>query len=275
MFTALTKTTWECSEGHQWEAEYNRIQQGHGCPYCAGQGRKTPEDYHSICNGLMEWLGPKVPNTSTKTEWLCLVCGNKWWSTYSNISSRGCPECGYLKRANQLRMKPKAYKQLATRRGFVWLGPEVPVVTAKTWWRCENGHEWEATYHAIRGKGTGCPECLDFENGQRVSQPQRDLHAMLEQFGTAVLNEPHGRLNIDVGLTVGDVKIAVEYDCWYWHKDRLKKDARRDRRLIRDGWRVLRVKSSTSLPTKEQLETAVNELINGRFYTEIVLPDWG
>ena len=32
---AKTKLWWQCSEGHRWQADYNKIQQGRGCPECA------------------------------------------------------------------------------------------------------------------------------------------------------------------------------------------------------------------------------------------------
>lgn len=31
----LCKTVWECQQGHRWEARYNGIRQGKGCPDCA------------------------------------------------------------------------------------------------------------------------------------------------------------------------------------------------------------------------------------------------
>ena len=30
---------------------------------------------------------------------------------------------------------------------------------AKVWWKCKNGHEWEAVIHT-RVKGVGCPYCM-------------------------------------------------------------------------------------------------------------------
>jgi hypothetical protein len=36
----------------------------------------------------------------------------------------------------------------------------------KVWWRCNQGHEWQATI-ANRNYGTGCPECYKLQKGQR------------------------------------------------------------------------------------------------------------
>ena len=38
----LTKTLWECKEGHRWLAHYNSIQQGCGCPRCKNRVNGQP-----------------------------------------------------------------------------------------------------------------------------------------------------------------------------------------------------------------------------------------
>ena len=78
-----------------------------------------------------------------------------------------------------------------------------------------------------------------------------------------------------MALDVGGTAIAVEYDAWYWHAGREENDVQRDEEMIASGWRVLRVKSGTQLPTEEQLETAIARLLAGEEQVEIVLDDWG
>jgi len=51
-----TRTKWQCPEGHVWEARYNGMYRGHGCPDCA-----------NMVNGV---------KVSSQQEWLCdLVAG--------------------------------------------------------------------------------------------------------------------------------------------------------------------------------------------------------
>lgn len=67
-------------------------------------------------------------------------------------------------------------------------------------------------------------------------------------------------------------KIDVEYDGWYWHKDRVQQDRRRNNFLIGRGYKVLRIKSTFQLPTNEQIIDAVDYLINTHHnYKEIIL----
>ncbi len=45
-FTANSnkKVWWKCSKGHEWKAVINSRSQGHGCPFCAKEKRKTIKD---------------------------------------------------------------------------------------------------------------------------------------------------------------------------------------------------------------------------------------
>ena len=89
------------------------------------------------------------------------------------------------------------------------------------------------------------------------------------------LNEQVGGYYIDVAFTAEDMRIALEYDAWYWHAHNAEYDARRDGELINAGWRILRIKSGKEVPTKEQLEAAIARLKAGEMQAEIELDDWG
>lgn len=260
-------TTWQCGMGHRWQAQYTAIRQGNGCPHCANQVPKTEADYHILAkqHGL-EWIGASLPvTTQVKTLWRCKA-GHIWETKYNQIyNGYGCYECSPTRKRTV-----DDFHTLATKHGFQWLGAEAVKTDVKTLWQCGNGHQWEAVYNNIRA-GWGCPHCANFVNGARVSKPQIALHEMLG--GT--LNLRVGRYAIDIALIVKGVRIAVEYDCHYWHKHRVEHDKARDAVLIEDGWRILRIKAGEMLPTQAQLDTAIASLLAGSTHAEIILDDWG
>jgi len=176
--TVNTKTTWQCLKGHQWEAVYCHVNQGTGCPHCAGNRRKTDEDYHALATRHgFKWLGPSVPNTATGTIWQCDK-GHQWKARYSNINTGyGCPHC-----AGYIPIAPNQYQELANQRSFEWLGPEVPNVMTSTSWQCELGHEWSTSYLHIR-QGTGCPVCAIEDVADRQRLKPSDYHKLAEQKG--------------------------------------------------------------------------------------------
>lgn len=257
------KTQWQCNAGHVWSSSFNKIQTGYGCIICAGKQKKTPQDYVDLARRRgFTWLGSYPRNSRTKTQWLCST-NHEWAATYTDLDSsgNGCPHCA--------RMFPKNesdYHALAQSRSYEWIAEKLPAnVGTKSLWRCQAGHEWQGRFSDIQN-GVSCPHCQDIVNGAAVSKPQRAICKMLD----GELNYPIKRYKIDVALLPG--KIAVEYDCAFYHN--AMHDQKRDAYLIEQGWRILRIKSGTKLPTQEQLDDALTTLLAGATYAEIILDDW-
>lgn len=266
----LEHTRWKCPCGCEWESPYGKFL---GCPDCrrphrADARRKQPDDYVGLAESRgFIWLGPEVASNSKRTKWQCAK-GHIWETSYGCIRAGcGCRRCAYDARQELHRRKPDDYVALASLRGFIWLGPEVKTTKHSTQWKCRNGHAWSASFNNIE-KGNGCPSCLGYINGVRVSKPQIELSVMIG----GILNFKVGRYSIDVALL--DSMIAIEYDNQYWHSLVKNLDDKKTRRLIELGWRVLRVKARYLLPSPEQLDIALSSLRNGDTYQEIILSDW-
>lgn len=165
-----TKTAWRCPEGHVWEACYSNIQQGTGCPHCAGLAWKIEQDYYNLAKERnYEWIGKLFPkNVLTKTWWKCQK-GHKWETSYSHIrQGSSCPICV----VDALRKTKRDYHFLAKEQDLKWLGPEVSNNQTKTWWECSRGHKWETCYGHIQ-QGGGCPYCAN-----RVPKTFEDYHEL-------------------------------------------------------------------------------------------------
>ena len=81
-----------------------------------------------------------------------------------------------------------------------------------------------------------------------------------------------GNLVFDCLLVIDNQKIDVEYDGWYWHKDRQEQDRKRNYAVINLGYKVLRIKSKNLLPTCDEIINAVNYLIKeNHHFKEIIL----
>jgi len=264
------RTLWECSKLHCWKTEYGNIKSGTGCPVCAIEALKhTKLEYCNIAEDRsIVWIGNKLPkNVNIKTKWKCLKCDYIWETAYATIySGSGCPYC--VKCSKKIEID---YHNLATKCGFEWVGKFLPKnTTTKTWWQCKEGHRWEARYNDI-DNNHGCPRCKNIINGAPVSKPQIKLSNML----IGSLNYSESRYFIDIAIMRSSRKIAVEYDCWYWHRRKEKHDAERDRFLIFRGWKVLHIKSGRLLPTRKQLKTAINYLLKeDNKVCNLYLKDW-
>lgn len=263
--------TWWCCEscGYKWQARYNDVQQGHGCPNCAGNIKKVIQDYFLLATtSNLIWCGVDLPeNVVTLTRWKCKICGNIWKSRYADVyNGHGCPVCANNKKRNT----EQKYYNVGKLTGIRWIGKFLPeTVRIKTEWLCEKGHTWKTSYSKIQ-QGQGCPYCKDYVNGSPVSKPQRRLNEMLH----GSLNYPEARYRIDVVIMRNSQKIAVEYDAQYWHQGNEEHDEKRDLYLLSKGWKVLHVKSEKLLPTRKQLKQAIKQLLKNKNNLTITLKDW-
>lgn len=98
-----------------------------------------------------------------------------------------------------------------------------------------------------------------------TSKAERDMVATLRKIYGDNACQPQfvlDRISMDCLLTVGDVKIDVEYDGQFWHKDNAEHDKRRDFYCINRGYKVLRFFSRYHVPNEEQIKQGVDYLVN-------------
>ena len=110
-----------------------------------------------------------------------------WWSCskkhswQARIGSRyrsgaGCPVCAnmqVLKGYNDLESQcPKVAKEWNYEKNDFTPNEIVYSSNKKVWWRCEHGHDWEATIvNRTKEKGTNCPYCTN----QKILAGYNDL----------------------------------------------------------------------------------------------------
>ena len=183
------KAWWKCSKGHEWQAPVERRSQGKGCPYCSGRYAVKGENDLQTVNPTLakEWnyeknngLTPRdvLPNSNKMVWWKCSN-GHEW---YARINSRngenGCPYCSgrkAIKGYNDLQtVNPDLAKEWNYERNNGLTPVDVlPNSNKMAWWKCSNGHEWQATI-ANRNNGNGCPYC----SGRYAVKGENDLQTV-------------------------------------------------------------------------------------------------
>ncbi len=146
-----TKLLWQCNKGHQWEARYNSIQQGHWCFKC----RKL--DIHEMkiiaLDKKGDCLSSEYQNNKSKLMWKCEK-GHEWQATPANIKKgHWCPKC-----AGQHTYTIKDLRTIANKRGGELLSNKRGNSKTKLKWKCKMGHIWTGiTGQVVAGRW--CPEC--------------------------------------------------------------------------------------------------------------------
>jgi len=168
---------WRCEQGHEWEAKvHNRIYAGSGCPVCSGrttvagvndlatQFPKVAAQWHPTRNGAL--TPDKVGCSTRRTVWWHCEEAHEWQARVRNrtYGGTGCLLCSGLRataKGNDLasRFPDIAAQWHPTRNGDLTPDKVVGSTAQKVWWRCEEGHEWQATVGNRTYGGTGCPVC--------------------------------------------------------------------------------------------------------------------
>jgi len=89
------KVVWRCKNGHNWQATYDNIRAGNGCPYCM----VIPESayYELAAERDFTYTGGYVGLTKSKVGWMCSQ-GHHWQARYNGIrAGNGCPRCNTSK----------------------------------------------------------------------------------------------------------------------------------------------------------------------------------
>ena len=166
---------WKCKNGHSWMAAVHSRSQGNGCPFCAGQRAVSGEnDLATVCPDLLaEWDYSKNQNVnpasilpgSNKSAWWKCSRGHSWKTVIYNraIMNTACPYCAGQRVISGETDFATKYPKLLEEWNYdknTTVDPHAiaPTVKTKVWWKCSEGHEWQATL-GDRTNGTGCPIC--------------------------------------------------------------------------------------------------------------------
>ena len=222
---------WICKKGHEWEAALANRSGGRGCPYCSGKAvnyenclyttnPSLSREWHSTKNGSLT-PGDVTPHSHMKVWWLCSR-RHEWEATIaSRNSGRGCPYCSN-KAVNDENCLNTINPELArewhpTKNGNLTPGDVTPYSKKKIWWVCSRSHEWEATI-GHRSRGNGCPYC-------HSSTSQLELLTYCELkylFNDTLLRKKVFGKECDIYIPA--LKLGIEIDGEYWHKDKFQSD---------------------------------------------------
>lgn len=166
---------WKCNLGHEWQASIDSRKQGRGCPICAGkQVLKGYNDLASTNPDLSkQWnfvkntdLSPtEITSHSNKSVWWICECGHEWQAVISSRTrGNGCPYCSNQKVLAGYNDLVSKYPDIASEWNFDKNSPLLPTETMyrsgkKVWWKCHNGHEWQAKVSYRTTKQLVCPIC--------------------------------------------------------------------------------------------------------------------
>ncbi len=218
--------------GHEWSPVYKSLQQGQGCPKCAGNAKLTQEE----ALARLETIHPTTDfsrfvytRSSEKVDVRCKTCGHEWSPVYADLQQgRGCPKCAGVAKLTQEEAlaKLEPIHPTVDFSRFVYANNMSRVDV-----RCHTcDHTWSPTYTGLQ-RGKGCPKCKSSRGEKRVAE-------ILDERGIAYETEHKvaGRLRLDFYIPSLGIGIEVQGSQHYFVSEffggmkRFKKQVKNDRR---------------------------------------------
>lgn len=203
-------------------------------------------EWHPTRNG--DLTPDSVAAGASRKAWWLGACGHEWQAViHSRSRGCGCPYCGNrtVGYGNDLatRFPEVAYEWHPTRNGDL-TPKQVPYGARRNvWWRCASGHEWRAMVFK-RSAGSSCDRCKLTGVSEVELRAFAELHHVLNGHLSPLTRDARlptpDRQRMRVDMILGDV--AVEYDGFYWHKDKETPDREKTERLRQAGYKVIRVR---------------------------------
>ena len=176
---------WLCSKGHEWDAVVGNRARGHGCGVCANR-RVTEANALSTTHPELaaEWHPTKnapltpddVSSGSMEKPWWKCAQGHEWRAQIHSRARKGygCKSCSNRVAHDGYNLT-LTHPELAAEwhpKNSLGAVDVLPGSSRKVWWRCADGHEWEAVI-GNRTRGHGCPFC----SGSKAT-PETSLAAL-------------------------------------------------------------------------------------------------
>lgn len=211
------KVMWRCDKGHEWAAAVkSRTLIGAGCPVCSN--RLIIAGINDIATTRPDLAAEMVDKelthklgagSSKKVEWEC-EHGHRWKATIVSRSKlgNGCPVCSNQKVVAGVNDLATTHPDLAAQLVDQSLATKIVAGTdRKVLWRCERGHEWEASVASRKG-GAGCPYCV----GNKVIVGETDLATTHPEIAAQAVDQ-----NLVRNLGHGSEQ-KVEWRCEHGHE---------------------------------------------------------
>ncbi|MBH0202417.1 MAG: hypothetical protein HP496_09015 [Nitrospira sp.] len=222
------KVGWRCALGHKWLATIkNRAKNGSDCPECYRQApHRTRQRLAAKIGTLQDAAKPfltmwdyaknkeispsDLPFTSRHRVWWQCPQGHGFLRSPDQMENNSaCPQCSSL---------AERFPEIAAQWDIEHNGgkpPEriLPGSGKKVWWRCPNGHRWQARVFE-RTHGTGCPQCFEERRSltPHLVAARREGKSLLE-VNPPCLSEWDYALNAEV--TPDHIRVGSKAKCWW------------------------------------------------------------
>ena len=178
-----------------------------------------------------------VTKASNKKVWWLGECGHEWSASVSHRNQgRRCPICANDKRGRR-KTESRYIEELKIKNPAVKLIGKYQGGHKKTAFECNIcGNKWEAAPYSIIA-GHGCPKCYHVSTSFAEQFISESLKYVLGE--DKVVNRNRNAIGKELDIYIPSLKYAIEFNGWFWHKDRLDNDRKKASLCNENGITVL------------------------------------
>ena len=218
-----------------------------------------------------------APQSGRKVWWQCKKNPEHVWKTGVNnrFNGNGCPYCLGRKVTEQtslLALNPEIAKQWHPNLNGEKTTYNVTRGSDKSyWWKCDKGenHEWEVSINSRTSQNSRCPYCT------LTPQSRQELTITFELIQFFKINPKGFKTRVQgklwtIDIYIPELKLGIEFDGNYWHKDKRALDKLKTKKLEEDGFSIMRVRQA---PLKAITDIDIISKIpfNGKVVTNEIL----
>lgn len=232
------------------------------------------QEFYAVCDSI-EVLG-EYQTTSTPIKCRCKICNHIWFPTPGKLlHGRRCPVCANEKRGIHT-SREEFINKLGKSNVLVELVGDFKDGHTKTSFRCVKcGTIWEASPYSLLA-GHGCPLCA--HTGTSFSE-QFIANALVYALGEEnVLTRNRKLIGKELDIILPLQNIAIEYNGWFWHKNKLESDRVKAELCKQANFRLISIYDAcpkNELPLNNDYITFEKDLaLEPGFTTLKTLVDW-
>jgi very-short-patch-repair endonuclease len=259
------KVWWQCKKdaNHEWDANIFSRVNGRGCPYCSHRifHHNDREDSLAHCfpNLIKEWdfqlnkTDPfKIyPNSNKPAFWICINDSRHKWSTKiinRTVNKAECPYCTNNKVGISNCLKT-THPEVAKEWHLTKNGDLTPLDLSfgsnrRVWWQCskDSNHEWLASIKRKVSKHTACPYCTLTPQSRQELMITFELIRFFKDINPKGFKTTVKGKVTSIDIYIPQLKLGIEFDGSYWHKDKHVLDKLKTENLEEEGFEIFRVR---------------------------------
>lgn len=247
--SSTQKVLWICPIHGEYEQRVvDRVKANTLCPYCSGHrvgkgksfGDKHPEYIPLWSSKNKKSIYETTERSGEKVWWNCPTHGEYMQVVSRKGDGAGCPMCSGHKASKENNLA-NVFPELSTS----WVASDngemsnyTPFSNKKVTWVCPIHGKYIKRVVKRTKRLEGCPLC-----SIRITVPNKIIACRYRHYSPSLEHKVviKGKAYyVDVYLE--QLNTIIEFDSLYYHKDKLDKDVEKTKKLLKEGFNVIRVR---------------------------------